>query len=126
MTIISVSLDNESTGLLESLKNDLGFRSKSKLIRAALVSLEKEAKGLERLSGLCNGVLTITYEGHEAGGMKELVERFEELIKTELHQHSGGNCIRVLMVRGEGKQIRELFAAIKIKKGVKSVSVNLV
>ena len=125
MEIISVSMDRETVGELDRMQKKLGFRSRSKLMRATIGSLLNEYKVMETLEGHCDAVFTVTYEYRKKDELGHLLAQFEDVIKTEMHQHHEGTHFRVLIICGQAKRIRELFSELKTGKMVRSLSVSL-
>jgi len=126
MEILSASLENATIEKIEKIKSNLGIKSRSKIIAKAIDSLEREFSVLEKLKGQSKAVLSIAYDSHENEGLKDFTEEFEDIIRTELHQHSEGICIRVLIVGGDAERLKKLFKSLKAKNEIKSVSINLI
>lgn len=125
MEIISISLDKETVTNLDSIQKKLGFRSRSKLMRATIDSMLNEYRVMEELEGHCDAVLTVTYNYRRKDELGHLLAQFEDVIRTEMHQHHEGVHMRVLIICGEAERIRELFAALKSGKMVRSLSASL-
>jgi metal-responsive CopG/Arc/MetJ family transcriptional regulator len=125
MEIISVSMDKETLSELDRIRAQLGFRSRSKMLRATLGSLLNEYKLLENLKGHTDAVFMVTYRSSEKHGISDLLHEFEDSIKTVVHQHHVGICLEVLIVCADAKRIRELFSVLKSDKGVRSVSCSV-
>lgn len=125
MEIISMSLDRETVGKLNAIQKKLGFKSRSKLMRATIDSLLNEYKVMEELEGHCDAVFTVTYNYGKKDELGHLLAQFEDVIRTEMHQHHEGVHLRVLIICGKAERIRELFAALKAGKMVRSLSASL-
>lgn len=125
MEIISISLDKETLNEVNRTQKRLGFKSRSRLIKATINSLLNEYKVLENLLGHCDAVFTVTYHHHEAKELIKVMKNFEDIIKTEIHQHHAGTCLRVLITCGEAHALKELFATLKREKGIRSVSCSV-
>jgi len=125
MEIVSISMDEETLSQLNIIQEKLGYKSRSKLMRATIDSLLNEYKVLEGLKGHADAVFTLTYREMKEGELSGIMKRFSDVIRTEIHQHHAGICLRVLIICGESKAIREFFAALKSAKGVRSLNVSL-
>lgn len=126
MPVTSLSIDEETLEKLKEMEKKVEGANRSKLVRLALESFRQELE-LDEIQGkYCNAVLTVIYESHEADGLKGVVEKFEDLIKTEIHQHSQGVCVRVLIVGGETLKLKEMLRVLRGKKGLRSLSVNVI
>jgi len=125
MEIISISLDKETLAELKNAQKALGFKSRSKLLRTTLASLLSEYRTMEKLKGHTDSVFVVTYKESEKHRISDMLHRFEDCIKTVIHQHHVGICLEVLIVCADAPSIRELFAVLKKDKGVRSVSCSL-
>ncbi|MEW6723042.1 MAG: ribbon-helix-helix protein, CopG family [Candidatus Micrarchaeota archaeon] len=122
MEIISISLDKETLTELDRIQESLGFKSRSKLLRATLSSLMNEYRLMEQMKGHVDSVFLITYKSSEKHRVSDLTHGFEDCIKTSVHQHHAGICLEVLILCADASRIRELFSLLKRDKGVRSVS----
>jgi metal-responsive CopG/Arc/MetJ family transcriptional regulator len=125
MEIISISLDQETVTKLNAIQKKLGFRSRSKLMRATIDSLLNEYKVMEELEGHCDAVFTVTYEYRKKDELGRLLSRFEDIVRTQIHQSHEGVHLRVLLICGQARRIRELFSELKAGNFVRSVNVNV-
>jgi metal-responsive CopG/Arc/MetJ family transcriptional regulator len=125
MEIISVSMDKETLAELDKVKGALGFRSRSKLLRATLASFLNEYSLLERMKGHVDAVFMVTYRSSEKHGISDLLHGFEDSIKTVVHQHHVGVCLEVLIVCADAQSVRELFGILKKAKGVRAVKCSV-
>jgi metal-responsive CopG/Arc/MetJ family transcriptional regulator len=126
MAILSISIDGETLRRLNAIQHVLGFKSRSKLLRNAVLGVLNEYETLESLRGNVQSVFVLTYKKNEKGHVFELLHKFEDSIRTELHQHSGGTCIDVLGVNASAEGTRKLFGALKKCKCVFAVNCTVV
>lgn len=122
MEIISISMDRDSLNELNRTRERLGFKSRSKLIRAGMDSLMNEFKVLDSLRGKCDIVFTVVYKHKDKDRFGEVMEKFDDVITTEIHQHCNGNCVRILVTSGDAKRLMVLFKMMKSKKEIISVN----
>jgi len=125
MEILSISIDKETRQELDRIQETLGFKSRSKLIRATISSLLNEYRLMEALKGHTDSVFILTYKEHEKHRISDLLHGFEDCIKTVVHQHHVGICLEVLIVCAEAGRIRELSKILKKDKGVRSVACSV-
>jgi len=125
MEIISISIDEETLENLNKTQEKLGFKSRSKLLRATIDSLLNEYSALDALSGHCDVVFTITFDQHAGTGFGKIMNDFEGIIRTEIHQHHAQTCLRIIIVCGDSKNVRDFFIALKNQKGIKSVNYSI-
>jgi len=122
MEIISVSMDRNTLDELNKTQEKLGFKSRSKLVRAGMDSLVNEFKALDLLRGHNDIVFTVVYRHKDKDRFGDVMEKFDDVITTEIHQHRNGNCVRILVTSGNAKRLMELFKMIKSKKEIISVN----
>jgi metal-responsive CopG/Arc/MetJ family transcriptional regulator len=125
MEIISISLDKETKAELDKVQADLGFKSRSKLLRATISSLMSEYRMLEKVKGHVDSVFVITYREGAKNEISDLLHDYEDSIKTVIHQHHVGICLEVLIICDDAKRVRELFGVLKKEKGVRSLSCSV-
>lgn len=121
MEIISVSIDQETLTELDNIKEKLGFKSRSKLLRATINSLLNEYKVVDTLNGHSDSVITITYDESNKNRVSSITHSFHDAIKTTVHQHHQGVCIEILMVCCDAARTKKLFSELKKDKGVLSI-----
>ena len=73
MAILSISIDDETLKRLNSIQHILGFKSRSKLLRNAVLDALKEYEKLESLTGNVQSVFVLTYKKREKGHGEGLV-----------------------------------------------------
>ena len=126
MEILSISIDKEALKQLDAVQKRLGYKSRSKMLRSAVLSMLKDYDALEMLSGEVESVFVLTYSEAEKNHVSDMLHKFEDAIKTELHQHHHtGTCIDILNIHTTAKRTRDMFAAMKKNKCVYSVTCML-
>jgi CopG family transcriptional regulator, nickel-responsive regulator len=122
LEILSISIDDETLERLNEIQKLLGFKSRSKMLRNAILGMAKEYEALDTLTGNVESVFILTYAEFKKNNVSDVLHRFEDAIKTELHQHNSGTCIDVLNINTDAKRMREMFGALKRNKSVYSVT----
>lgn len=119
-----VSMDEELVKKFDTLLSKKGYSNRSEairdLIRKTLVDEEWE-EGKE-----VAGVILFVYNHHK----RELADRIldiqhdhNKIIQSSLHIHlDHSNCLEVVVVRGEAREIRKLYDRLYSTKGVKHCS----
>jgi metal-responsive CopG/Arc/MetJ family transcriptional regulator len=125
LEIISVSIDPETLKELNKIQANLGFKSRSKMIRATIDSLMNEFQVIDSLKGKHEVVLIVTYREHERDHVSAILHKFEDSIKTTIHQHRSTLCLDIINVNADATRIRELFSVLKRNKCVKSMNFTL-
>ena len=121
MEIISVSIDRDTLAELDRIQEKLGFKSRSKLLRATINSLLNEYKVVDSLKGHSDSVITITYDESNKDRISAITHSFHDAVKTTVHQHHQGVCIEILMVCCDASVTKKLFSELKKDKGVRSI-----
>src|SRR5271157_2431296 len=126
LKIMSISIDNETLAALDSMQRKLGFKSRSKLLRNAVQRMLQEYAALDALSGNVESVFVLKYKTPEKNHVSDMLHRFENSIRTELHQHSQGTCMDILYIRADADKTRQLFGTLKRSKCVHSVTCTVI
>lgn len=122
MEILSISIDDETLKQLNQIQKSLGFKSRSKMLRSAVLSMTKDYEALDLLKGEVEIIFVLTYAEHEKNNVSDILHNFEDAIKTELHHHNSSTCIDVLNINTNAKKVRELFNTLKKNKAIYSVT----
>lgn len=122
MEILSISIDAASLKQLNEIQRKLGFKSRSKMLRNAILSMMKDYEALEMLKGKTEAIFVLAYPENEKNRVSDVLHKFENAIKTELHQHDSGMCIDVLNINTEAKVVRAIFGELKRSKSIHSVT----
>lgn len=113
MSIVSVSLDEESIAALDMITESLKLKGRSDAVRMSIKSAVAELKEMNDFDGLVEGVLIIVHEHHNDSWMSMIQHRYEEVIRTQLHSHlHSRQCLELMIVSGEGDTIREMMREI--------------
>jgi CopG family transcriptional regulator, nickel-responsive regulator len=123
-----VSLDSDLLEKFDSLSEERCYQTRSEairdLIRGCLVQREWEDLGKEIV-----GTVTLVYDHHQkdlAQKLTEIQHDALEAIVTSLHVHlDHHNCMEVLVLRGQGEQVRGLAQRLISTKGVKHGQLSL-
>lgn len=116
-----VSMDEELVGRFDAFIRRQGYRSRSEairdLVRDRLVRREWE-EGDEVV-----GVIILLYDHHQrelSDRLTDLQHHDHSLIHATMHIHlDPDNCLEVLTVRGQGRELQNLADRLTSLKGVK-------
>jgi metal-responsive CopG/Arc/MetJ family transcriptional regulator len=125
MEIISMSIDKKTREDLDLVQKKLGIKSRSKLLRATINSILNEYSALDDLFGHCDVVFTITHRNHMESGFSKIMSEYEEIIRTEIHQHHNQVCLRIVIVCGDAPKIRNLYCLLRQNPEVASVNFSI-
>lgn len=117
---ISLSIETPLLEKLEELTSAGGYENRSEFIRDMIrerLTRKQWDSGEDVL-----GTVTVVYNHHRRGLTEKLVELQHHSLDRVLastHVHlSHEICAEMIMVRGNGEQIRRFTAAVKRQKGV--------
>jgi metal-responsive CopG/Arc/MetJ family transcriptional regulator len=126
MEILSISIDSDSLKQLNEVQKRLGFKSRSKMLRSAVLSLLKSYNDINALHGSVESVFVVTYTESEKNHVSDLLHRFGDIIKTSLHHHQSGIGVDILNISTSAQKTKELYRALEKNKCVRSVTYVLV
>lgn len=126
MKILSISIDSEALKQLDEAQKKLGFKSRSKMLRNAVLGMLKDYEGMESLKGNVESVFVLTYKESEKNHVSDMLHHFEDSIKTELHQHNSGTCIDILNLNSTAEKTREFFSTAKRNNHIYSVTCSII
>lgn len=113
MTIVSVSLDEESTESLDMITSTLGLRGRSEAVRASIRMAVAELRENDDFEGTVEGVMIVVHEHHCNQWVNIIQHRYNESIKTQLHSHlKNGKCLELMIMSGEGRSIKQMMHEI--------------
>ena len=113
MSIISISLDDESVEALDTVTSALGLKSRSEAVRLAIRSAVAELKENDDFEGTVEGVMIIVHEHHCNQWVNIIQHRYNEAIKTQLHSHlRNGKCLELMIISGDGQSIKDMMREI--------------
>ena len=118
MTVISISLPDESLGSLELIQKQLGLSGRSEAVRASVRIAEAELKDMERTEGDVEGVLIVVHSTHGGQWIGMLQHKYESIIRTQLHSHlQNRKCLEVMILSSDSgtldKMMKEVYGAGK-------------
>ncbi|MDR0198129.1 MAG: ribbon-helix-helix protein, CopG family [Methanomassiliicoccaceae archaeon] len=113
MTVISISLPDESIGSLEKIRERLGLAGRSEAVRASIRMAESELKEMEMLGGDIEGILIVVHSTHDDRWIGMLQHRYEGMIKTQLHSHlRNRKCLEVMILSGDSVTLGDMMNEI--------------
>lgn len=113
MSIISISLDDESVASLDMISESYNLKGRSDAVRMSIKSAMAELKEMDDFNGLVEGVLIIVHEHHDDSWMNMIQHKNESLIKTQLHSHlADRKCLELMIVSGDGKDVKRMLQEI--------------
>jgi CopG family nickel-responsive transcriptional regulator len=127
---LGVALPSRMLGQLDEVVTLVGYPSRSKAIQDAVESLIVKNRWLSEQKGEKTGVLILAYD-HDTRGLEEHLadteHQYSSIICSTTHVHlTKRECLEVIVVKGDGVEIRELANKLRIRKGVRQAELAVV
>ncbi len=120
---IGVSLPDTLLGKFDEIIEKRGYSSRSEGIRDAIRSYISYYEWMGDIKGYRVGTVSVIYDHTKRGlsnAIADIQHQYSHLIKSSVHIHlDHDNCFEVIVLDGEGEEIKELAEAIMALKGVK-------
>jgi CopG family nickel-responsive transcriptional regulator len=125
-----ISIPTQLLERFDEVINQRGYSSRSEGIRDAIRTYITYYKWMSDVKGERHGVITLVYD-HDHRGLlptiNDIQHEFRSIINTALHSHiSHERCLEVILVHGEGDQIKMLAERFMSLKGVESVKLTTI
>ncbi len=114
MTIISVSLNDEYTGMLDEIQKAYDLKGRSEAMRASISVAMNEIKEMSSLTGTVEGVMIIVRGNHADPWMIQIQAKYQDIIKTQMHSHlKDHKCLEVMVVSCTAKELSDMMKDIR-------------
>jgi len=120
-TIISLSLPKNMIIDINKFMKEIGYTSRSELLRKAIRSFIKERARLEDCSGTIKGVITLLYNHASAAQVSTVRHRFIKIFQSFMHTDFEGSrclCCEVLIFSGPSAKVQLAYDQLQVLKGV--------
>lgn len=125
---VGISLPENLLNKFDEIINQRGYSSRSEGVRDAIRSYIVNFEWMSDVQGERVGVITIVYSHSQRGledNLTEIQHDFGGLIQSTLHVHlDHDNCLEVVVLRGEGQEVRKAAERMMSLKGVKHVKLT--
>ena len=125
---IGISLPENLLNKFDEIIMNRGYSSRSEGVRDAIRNYIVNFEWMSDVEGERVGVITILYDHSQRGLMDNLTEiqhDFGSIIQSSLHVHlDHDNCLEVIVLRGEGQDVRRAAEKMMSLKGVKHVKLT--
>ena len=127
---IGISLPKNLLDKFDDIINMRGYSSRSEGIRDAIRSYITYYQWMADVKGERQGVITIVYD-HEHRGLIQLLTEIQHdymsIIQASLHSHvTHERCLEVILVRGDGADLKAIAERLMAQKGVESVKLTTI
>ena len=127
---IGISLPKNLLDKFDEILNFRGYSSRSEGIRDAIRTYITYYKWMSDVKGEREGVITMVYDHEQRNLLQAITEiehEFHDIIKASLHSHvTHERCLEVILVHGEGAQLKGLAEKLMAHKGVESVKLTTI
>jgi len=125
---IGVSLPEKLLTRFDDIISQRGYSSRSEGIRDAIRNYIVTYEWMSDVQGERVGVITLVYSHGQRGLVDTLTEiqhDFGSIIQSSLHVHlDHENCLEVVILRGEGRDVKRAAEKMMSLKGVKHVKLT--
>jgi CopG family nickel-responsive transcriptional regulator len=125
---IGVSLPEKLLSRFDEIILHRGYSSRSEGIRDAIRNYIVHYEWMSDVQGERVGVISLVYSHGQRGLVENLTEIQHEaggIIQSSLHVHlDHENCLEVIVLRGEGQDVRKAAEKMMSLKGVKHVKLT--
>jgi CopG family nickel-responsive transcriptional regulator len=127
---IGVSLPENLLEKFDEIITKRGYSSRSEGIRDAIRGYIRYYAWMSEVEGERVGTISMIYDHNQRGLVNSLLDiehEFSEIIRSSLHVHiSHDTCMEVLLLRGEGKYVKNVAEKIMTVRGVKHVKLTTI
>ncbi|HEX3001426.1 MAG TPA: nickel-responsive transcriptional regulator NikR [Methanoregula sp.] len=127
---IGISLPKNLLDRFDEILNYRGYSSRSEGIRDAIRTYITYYKWMSDVKGEREGVITMVYDHEQRNllsAITEIEHEYHGIIKASLHSHvTHERCLEVILVHGDGSQLKALAEKLMSHKGVESVKLTTI
>lgn len=127
---IGISLPKNLLDRFDEIINARGYSSRSEGIRDAIRTYITYYKWMADVKGEREGVITMVYDHDQRNLLTTITDiqhEYHDIIKASLHSHvTHEKCLEVILVHGEGSQLKTLAERLMSQKGVESVKLTTI
>ncbi len=127
---IGVSLPENLLEKFDEIITKRGYSSRSEGIRDAIRGYIRYYAWMSEVEGERVGTISLVYDHSQRGLVNSLLDiehEFSEIIRSSLHMHINHDmCMEVLMVRGDGEDVKAVTEKIMTLRGVKHVKLTTI
>jgi len=127
---IGISLPKNLLDRFDEIITARGYSSRSEGIRDAIRNYITYSRWMSDVHGERQGVITMIYDHDQRGLLPVLTDiqhEFREIVQATLHSHVTQNrCLEVVLLHGDGAQLKALAEKLMSHKGVESVKLTTI
>lgn len=127
---IGISLPENLLGKFDEIITKRGYSSRSEGIRDAIRGYIRYYDWMSEVEGERIGILSMTYEHSQRGLVSSLLDiehEFSGITRSAVHVHlSHDECMEVLILHGDGKEVKAIAEKMIALKGIKNVKLTTI
>jgi CopG family transcriptional regulator, nickel-responsive regulator len=127
---IGVSLPDNLLGRFDEIITKRGYSSRSEGIRDAIRNYILNYEWMSEVEGDRIGIVSLLYDHDQRGLVNNLIDiqhDNSDLTQSSVHVHiDEHNCLEILTLRGDARQIRSFVEKMMSLKGVKHVKLTTI
>jgi len=127
---IGVSLPDNLLGRFDEIIAKRGYSSRSEGIRDAIRNYILNYEWMNEVQGERIGIISLVYDHDQRGLVNNLIDiqhDHSELTQSSVHVHiDHHNCLEIMTLRGDAKDIKEFAEKMMALKGVKHVKLSTI
>jgi CopG family nickel-responsive transcriptional regulator len=127
---IGVSLPENLLEKFDEIITKRGYSSRSEGIRDAIRGYIRYYDWMSEVEGERIGILSMTYDHSQRGLVSSLLDmehEFTNITRSAVHVHMGHDeCMEVLILQGDGKEVKAIAERIMALKGMKNVKLTTI
>ncbi len=127
---IGVSLPENLLEKFDEIITKRGYSSRSEGIRDAIRGYIRYYDWMSEVEGERIGILSMTYDHSQHGlvnSLMDLEHEFTVITRSAVHVHiSHDECMEVLLIQGDGKDVRAVAERVMALRGMKNVKLTTI
>jgi CopG family nickel-responsive transcriptional regulator len=125
--IISLSLPEKMLAQMDLAAEDIGYTSRSELVRDAVRAFLREKAEVGKLEGHIDGIMLLVYHHDSAARVSEVRHRHMGVFRSFMHADfdEGEDCCEVLMFCGDADKVGASYKQLSTLVGVKEARIFL-
>lgn len=124
--ILSFSLPKKIVQDIDILSQEVGYTTRSELIRDAIRTLIRSKSDLDKLQGKIEGVIVVLYQHSVDNKVSELRHKHMDLIRSFMHsdfREKASKCCDTLIFSGDAERVRKIIYDFEAITNVEAVNI---
>lgn len=123
--ILSFSLPKKIVQDMDALSHEIGYTTRSELIRDAIRTLIRSKSDLDKLQGRIEGVIVVLYQHSADNKVSELRHKHMDVIRSFMHsdfREKASKCCDTLIFSGDAERVRKIIYDFEAITNVEAVN----